>query len=54
MSDLTWKEFKELVNEADIPDDANIWYADFSFPCTDHDSCSVEIVYNEDNGVVIH
>ena len=29
---MTWKEFKELVNNQNVPDDAMIEYADFSFP----------------------
>ena len=52
MNNLTWKEFKELVDEILKKDgkseDAEIWYIDISFPTKyDFERGSIDVHVNE-------
>lgn len=55
---MTWNQLKELVDkaikEAGKTGDIEIEYFDFSWPCTDHDSCLPWASITKDGMLVVH
>ncbi len=57
MKNMTWKEFKELIDkelaEKGLPQDVEIWYIDFSFPDASHESTTPSVGYDPQIGIII-
>ena len=54
--EMTWKEFKELLNKQEIPDNATIDWIDFSYPEVYPDGVegwkSIDVYYDENKNIV--